>query len=150
MDKDHEIRLSGPFRVFDSSGRAWELSGMRIVDESYGIIDVFVDVAESAEGESLHEDALVIGQIMARLRWLGYAGPDFGLADAGLQDDRLIVLEAPEEFGMFAARLGWKNLAAVYAQQESDRENADPAFGPASDREVQTVFNDLMQRLMAK
>jgi hypothetical protein len=147
MDSENVIHLSGPFSVTDSSGRAWDLHGIRIFDEGYGIIDVYVDFVSSMEDEPLYEDTFLIGQIMSRLCALGYAGPDFGPGDHGLQDDRLIVLEAPEEFGRFAASKGWKNLAEEYAEDYDE----GASFGDVmTDPVSQTVFSALMRKLGVK
>lgn len=145
MDSENLIQLSGPFSVTDSSGRAWDIQGIRIFDEGYAIIDVYIDFVSSMEDEPLYEDALLIRQIMARLRFLGYVGPDFGAGDPGLQDDRLIVLEAPEEFGHFAARKGWKNLAEAYVDDE-----AAMSGDIISDSVAQAAFSDLMRRLKVR
>lgn len=142
MDTDNTIRLSGPFHVTDSLGRGWQLGGIRIFDEGYGIIDVYVDIVEPVEDDALHEDPLVIRQIMSRLRNLGYAGPDFGLGAPGLQDERLIVLEAPEAFSGFAATKGWKDLAEDYVEG-NDSSAGDNIIDPAS----HAVFSALMCRL---
>ncbi|OGB24488.1 MAG: hypothetical protein A3I66_10795 [Burkholderiales bacterium RIFCSPLOWO2_02_FULL_57_36] len=139
MNSENEIQLSGPFSIFDSSGRTWEIKAIRIFDESYGIIDVYVDVIVSMEDEPLYEDPLVVKQLLARLRFLGYAGPDFGPGDRGLQDDKLIVLEAGEEFGSFAASKGWKNLAEAYVDDED-----------ADDSHSRNLFSALMQKLQVK
>jgi hypothetical protein len=139
MDTDNIIRLSGPFRVTDSFGRNWQLDGIRIFDEGYSIIDVYVDIAEPVEDDALHEDPLVIRQIVSRLRSVGYVGPDFGLGDPGLQDERVIVLEAPEAFSNFAATKGWKDLAEDYV----DGAAPDILVDPASD----AVYAALMRRL---
>lgn len=139
MNSENEIRLCVPFSIFDSSGRAWEIKGMRIFDESYGIIDVYVDFASSMEDELLHEDAVVIKQLLAKLRFLGYTGPDFGPGDPGLHDDRLIVLEAGEEFCAFAASKGWKNLAEAYFDDQEE-----------SDSSSRQLFSALMRKLQAK
>lgn len=144
MDSENVIQLSGPFNVTDSLGRLWKLNGIRIYDEGYGIIDVYVDFVSSMDGEPLYEDALLIAQILARLRALGYTGPDFGPGDAGMQDDKLIVLEAPEEFGRFAASKGWKNLAAQYAE---DGDDSAAAHDFLADPTAQIVYAALMQRL---
>lgn len=144
MDNENVIQLSGPFIINDSSGRAWNLNGIRIFDEGYGIIDVYVDFASSMDDEPLYEDPAVIRQIMARLRALGYEGPDFGPGDPGLQDDKLIVLEAPEEFSRFAASKGWKNLADDYADRwDDDASSADIMFDPVA----HAVFSELMRKL---
>ncbi|HEY0844231.1 MAG TPA: hypothetical protein VGE12_02625 [Noviherbaspirillum sp.] len=141
MDSENVIQLSGPFRINDSLGRTWEVLAIRIYDEGYGIIDVYVDLKESMEDQPLYEDPLVVEQVLARLRTLGYDGPDFGPGDPGQQDDRLIVLEAPEEFGDFAASKGWKNLAEEY-------EDIAAASGDAiMDPLAQATFDALMQRL---
>lgn len=147
MDSENIIRLSGPFHVNDSLGRTWEVRAIRIYDEGYGIIDVFVDLAASMEDEPLYEDPLVIRQILSRLRALGYDGPDFGPGDAAMQDDKLIVLEAPEEFGQFAASKGWKNLAEEYVD---DGACAAASADAIADPVAQAAFDALMRRLAVK
>ncbi|WP_420473965.1 hypothetical protein [Noviherbaspirillum sp. ST9] len=147
MDNDNVIPLSGPFRIHDSMGRTWTVQSIRIYDEGYGIIDVYVDMEASMEDDPLHNDPLVIRQILSRLRALGYDGPDFGPGDAGLQDDRLIVLEAPEEFTRFAASKGWKNLAEAYADDELP---ATVAGDDQVDPLALAAFDALMRRLAVK
>jgi hypothetical protein len=147
MDSENVIRLSGPFRINDSAGRTWNVHAIRIYDEGYGIIDVYVDLDDSMEDEPLYEDPQVILQILARLRMLGYDGPDFGPGDPGLQDEKLIVLEAPEEFGYFAASKGWRNLAEEYAEEGADAVTSGDATINAHAR---AAFDALMQRLGVK
>jgi hypothetical protein len=147
MDSENIIQLSGPFPITDSAGRTWNVRGIRIYDEGYGIIDVYVDLDDSMEEEPLYEDALVIRQILSRLRALGYEGPDFGPGDPGLQDDKLIVLEAPEEFGYFAAVKGWKNLAEEYGEGSI---NTMDSVDATPDPQAQATFDTLMQRLGVK
>ncbi|MES2740096.1 MAG: hypothetical protein V4754_03990 [Pseudomonadota bacterium] len=118
MTNDTDIQLSGPFKATDGAGRADDIKGIRIFDEGYGIIDVYVDFAAVIE-PGLYKDKALIGQVLARLRSLGYVGPDFGHGDLGLQDKKLIVLEAPEQFNAFAASKGWKNLAEQFGDDES-------------------------------
>jgi hypothetical protein len=120
MKNDNDIQLSGPFKITDGAGSAHDVSGIRIFDEGYGIIDVYVDFAHDIGDLHLYRDAVVLRQIMAKLRGLGYQGPDFGHGDLGLQDDKLVVLEAPEEFNGFAALKGWKNLAEEFDEDEDD------------------------------
>lgn len=146
MDSENIIRLSGPFSITDSLGRTWKARAIRIYDEGYGIIDVYVDLDTSMEGDPLYEDPLVIRQILSRLRMLGYDGPDFGPGDPGQQDDKLIVLEAPEEFGYFAARKGWKNLAEEFADDDEHRSSGDATPDPLA----RAAFDALMQRLGVK
>ena len=117
MTTDTDIQLSGPFKAVDSSGRSHDVKAIRIYDEGYGIIDVFVDFAKPVEAGAYKDKALV-KQIIDRLRALGYVGPDFAHSDPGLQDSKLIVLEAPEEFNAFAASKGWKNLAEEFDDDE--------------------------------
>lgn len=151
MDSDNIIRLSGPFDIVDSLGRTWHVGGIRIYDEGYSIIDVYVDVDDSREDDALHEDPIVIAQILARLHELGYDGPDFGHADPGLQDDRLIVLEAPEAFSGFAASKGWRNLAEEYADGSGDEYGDETPPGElVADPASQAVYSALMQRLTRK
>lgn len=117
MNNDTDIQLSGPFKATDGAGRAHDVKAIRIFDEGYGIIDVYVDFAAALD-PAAGKDKKLIGQILARLRSLGYAGPDFGLGDPGLQDKKLIVLEAPEQFNAFAAAKGWKNLAEAFDDED--------------------------------
>lgn len=120
MNNQTDIQLSGPFSARDSSGQMRDIKGIRIFDEGYGMIDVYVDFASGFADDPLHTDEVLIGAILNRLRLLGYRGPDFGLADAALQDDRLIVLQAPEPFNDFAASKGWRNLAEEFADDDED------------------------------
>jgi hypothetical protein len=116
MTTDSDILLSGPFKASDSTGRAHDVKAIRIFDEGYGIIDVYVDFAAPIDG-ALYKDQVLARQIVDRLRALGYKGPDFGHSDPGLQDRKLIVLEAPEEFAVFAKSKGWKNLAEEFGDE---------------------------------
>jgi hypothetical protein len=118
MSENTDIQLSGPFSAKDSSGQSRDISAIRIVDESYGMIDVYVDLRYSMEEDRLFDDLVLIKNISAHLRGIGYAGADLTKGDAGLQDDKLIVLEAPEAFNPFAERHGWKNLAAEFAEDD--------------------------------
>jgi hypothetical protein len=113
MTTDTDIQLSGPFKAADSSGRSHDVKAIRIFDEGYGIIDVYVDFATPI-AVGLYKDKALVGAIIDRLRALGYVGPNFGHSDPGLQDSKLIVLEAPEEFSDFAKKKGWKNLAEEF------------------------------------
>ena len=145
MDNDTNIELSGPFTVRDCSGNARDITAIRIFDEGYGIIDVYVHMAVSMEGDRLYEDSVLVGQIMKRLRSLGYAGPDFGHGDLGLQDDQVIVLEAPEAFNAFATSRGWKNLAEEFAEEESDAA-VDGASAPGAST---ALLDALMRKFKA-
>lgn len=113
MTTDTDIQLSGPFKASDSSGRSHDVKAIRIFDEGYGIIDVYVDFAQPIES-GLYKDKALVGNIIDRLRALGYVGPNFEHSDPGLQDSKLIVLEAPEQFSDFAKNKGWKNLAEEF------------------------------------
>jgi hypothetical protein len=86
------------------------VKAIRIFDEGYGIIDVYVDFKAPLD-PGAYKDSVLVRQIIDRLRTLGYKGPDFGHSDPGLQESTIIVLEAPEEFAAFAKSRGWKNLA---------------------------------------
>ena len=94
-------------------------------------IDVYIDFTSAIGKERLYEDKVLIAQVLGQLRKIGYVGPDFGHGDLGLQDDKLIVLEAPEEFNAFAANKGWKNLADEFADEE-DGADADDSNGQAA------------------
>jgi hypothetical protein len=133
MKNDNDIQLSGPFKINDASGNAHDVAGIRIFDEGYGIIDIYVDFVRGVGDLQLYRDAVAIRQILAKLRSLGYQGPDFGHGDLGLQDDKLVVLEAPEEFNGFAARKGWKNLAEEFDEDEDDLSAGDTASGTQLD-----------------
>jgi hypothetical protein len=110
MTTDSDIELSGAFQAKDGSGRTLDVKNIRIFDEGYGIIDVYVEFKTRLE-PGAYKDELLVRQLVDRLRAVGYKGPDFGHSDPGLQESRLIVLEAPEEFAAFAKSRGWKNLA---------------------------------------
>lgn len=145
MTNDTDIQLSGPFKITDGSGNAHDVAGIRIFDEGYGIIDVYVDFVRGIGELHLFEDAAVIRQVLARLRGLGYQGPDFGHGDLGLQDDKVIVLEAPEEFNAFAAGKGWRNLAEEFDEDEGDE---DDGGGPA-DSASRTQLDALLRKFKA-
>jgi hypothetical protein len=110
MTTDSNIELSGPFQAKDSNGRTLDVKAIRIFDEGYGIIDIYVEFANKLD-PSAYKDTVLVRQIIDRLRAIGYKGPDFGHSDPGLQEARVIVLEAPEEFASLAKSRGWKNLA---------------------------------------
>lgn len=145
MDDDTNIELCGPFTVRDSSGNARDIEAIRIFDEGYGIIDVYVHLAHSTQGDVLFDDAVLIGQIMQRLHQLGYDGPDFGHGDLGLQDDKLIVLEAPEAFNTFAAGRGWKNLAEEFPDDDAEA----MARGHIGTSPSSTLLDALMRKFKA-
>ena len=117
MTTDTDIQLSGPFKATDSSARSHDVKAIRIFDEGYGIIDVYVDFAAPV-APGLYKDRALVGQIIDRLRTLGYVGPNFEHSDPGLQESKVIVLEAPEEFSEFAKKKGWKNLAEEFDDEE--------------------------------
>jgi hypothetical protein len=110
MTTDSDIELSGPFQAKDANGRTLDVKSIRIFDEGYGIIDVYVKFKDRLD-PGAYKDPVLVRAIIERLRAVGYKGPDFGHSDPGLQESRLIVLEAPEEFAPFAKAKGWKNLA---------------------------------------
>jgi hypothetical protein len=116
MKNDTDILLSGPFQALDSTGRKHDVAGIRIFDEGYGVIDVYVDFAKPIEA-GLYKDRVLTSNIVAQLRGLGYKGPDFGHGDPVLQERKLIVLDAPEEFCAFAKTKGWKDLAEDFEDE---------------------------------
>lgn len=151
MNNETDIPLSGPFDVTDATGQTRKIQAIRIFDEGYGIIDVYIDFAASIQGQRLYQDATLVGQILARLRSLGYVGPDFGHGDLGLQDDKLIVLEAPEEFNAFAASKGWKNLAEEFADDFPDASDiASEADFSADDRQADSASKTQLDALLRK
>lgn len=115
MSNDTDIILCSKFAAKDSGGREHQIKQIRIPDEGYGILDVYVDFAAALE-PGLYRDRTLVGDIMAKLRSLGYKGPDFSHSDPGLQERKLIVLEAPEEFCAFAKHHGWKDLAEEFGE----------------------------------
>ena len=145
MNDDIQLTLSGPFSAKDSSGQVREISAINIVDESYGVIDVHVNLRHPMEGDPLFNDLQLIRHISAHLRTLGYVGPDLKVGDAGLQDDQVIVLEAPEEFNAFAERHGWKDLAAEFD------DDLDDALDEASSASAPTEqLNALLRQFQKK
>lgn len=113
MSNNTDIEICGSFKATDSTGKEHSIKGIRIYDEGYGIIDVFVDFAAPMEAGTFRDKTLV-QQILSQLRKIGYVGPDFEATDPSLQERKMIVLEAPEEFCQFAKTKGWKNLAEEF------------------------------------
>lgn len=113
MNQDTDIQLSGAFTASDSSGRAINIKSIRIFDEGYGVIDLYVDLAAPASA-GLHRDQKLIAEISARLRTLGYKGPDLTAGDPVIQENRLVVLDTPDEFLPFAVQKGFKDLTSDF------------------------------------
>lgn len=113
MNQDTDIKLSGPFKATDGAGRAIDIKALRIFDEGYGVIDLYVDLAAPAS-DGLHKDRKLLAEISAHLRSLGYAGPDVTAGDPVVQEKKLIVLDTPDEFLPFAVRKGWKDLTSEF------------------------------------
>ena len=113
MTTDTDIILSGPFSATDGAGRTCQIKAIRIVDESYGVLDVYVDVGAPLEAGA-HADRALIEAISAQLRSLGYKGPALTPGERALQERRLIVLDAPDAFLAFAKSKGWTDLAAEF------------------------------------
>ncbi|MHA4867330.1 hypothetical protein ACXZ1M_06475 [Duganella sp. PWIR1] len=109
MNNDTDIQLSGPFKATDGSNRAHDAKAIRIFDEGYGAIEVYVDFNAPISG--LHKDKSLIASVVAQLRTVGYKGPELTAGDPVLQEARLLVLESPDEFATFAASKGWKDLS---------------------------------------
>lgn len=116
MNQDTDIQLSGPFKALDGSGRTVDIKSLRIFDEGYGVIDLYVDLAALAN-DGLHKDQKLIAEISARLRALGYNGPDLAPGDPVIQEKRLVVLDTPDEFLSFAVRKGFKDLTAEFDEE---------------------------------
>lgn len=115
MSADTDIKLSGPFKATDSSKRAHDAKAIRIFDEGYGAIDVYVDFDKPISG--LHKDKALIAAVVAQLRTLGYKGAALTAGDPVLQEAKLLVLEAPDDFNSFAASKGWKDLAEEFGDE---------------------------------
>ena len=113
MSQDPDIQLSGPFKAVDGNNRTIDIKSIRIFDEGYGVIDLYVDLAAPAS-DGLHRDKKLIGEISAQLRKLGYSGPDLTAGDPVIQEKRLIVLDTPDEFLPFAVRKGFKDLTSEF------------------------------------
>lgn len=138
-----QLTLSGPFAAKDSSGQVRDISAIKIFDEGYGVIDVHVYLGHPMDGDPLFNDVVLIRHISAHLRQLGYAGPDLIVGDAGLQEEQVIVLEAPEAFNTFAERHGWKDLAAEF-DDDLDEEGTSPIAAPSEQ------LNALMRKFQNK
>ena len=144
MKNETDIELCGAFTVRDASGNARDIEAIRIFDEGYGIIDVYVHMVVSMEGDRLYLDKVLVAQVMAKLHQIGYVGPDFSHGDLGLQDEKLIVLEAPEAFNAFAASRGWKDLAEEFAEDDFD-----PMAGTEASTPSPTLLDALMNKFKA-
>ena len=77
--------------------------------------------------DPLPEDTILIHNITLHLQSLGYVGPDLLVGDVALQDDKLIVLEAPEAFNVFAESRGWKDLSSEFDEEDDDVDAVAPA-----------------------
>jgi len=113
MTQDTDIQLSGPFKAVDGNGRTVDIKSIRIFDEGYGVVDLYVDLAAPAT-DGLHKDRKLISEIGTHLRTLGYHGPDLKPGDPVLQEKRLLVLDTPDEFLPFAVRKGFRDLSSEF------------------------------------
>ena len=77
---------------------------------------MYVDFAAPIE-PGLYKDKALVGKVSTGCARSATRGPNFGHSDPGLQDRKLIVLEAPEEFSAFAKSKGWKNLAEEFDEE---------------------------------
>ncbi len=113
---DKEIKIghtgpySGPASSYGQIGKTIE-AFFKSVNEAGGVNGRKINFITRDDGYSPPKMVELVRQLVDRLRTLGYKGPDFGHSDPGLQESKLIVLEAPEEFTAFAKSRGWKNLA---------------------------------------
>ncbi|WP_344762804.1 hypothetical protein [Actimicrobium antarcticum] len=140
MNNDTDIQLCGSFTAKDSSGNLREISMIRIFDEGYGMIDVYVDLRHAMNDDPLSEDAVLIHHITKHLHGLGYVGPDLIAGDIALQDDKLIVLEAPEDFIVFAESRGWKNLAEEFADDDEISDEQAASVAPAASAQLDALL----------
>ena len=69
-----DIELSGPFKATDGNGQTHDVKAIRIFDEGYGIIDVYVDFAKPIDA-GLYKDKVLVKQIIDRLRDLRASRP---------------------------------------------------------------------------
>ena len=113
MTQNTDIQLSGPLKATDGSGRAIDIKSIRIFDEGYGVVELYVDLKAPAP-DGLHRDKKLIAEISAHLRTLGYKGPDLSAGDPVIQEKRLIVLDTPDEFLPFAVGKGFKDLTSEF------------------------------------
>ncbi|MEO8600524.1 MAG: hypothetical protein ABI656_11920, partial [bacterium] len=74
------------------------------------------------------------------------------------QDDKLIVLEAPEEFNVFAASKGWKNLAEEFPEDDSHQDwsqdfpesHATDSSAASGNRQTESASKIQLDALMRK
>ncbi len=112
--RDHkpDIELHGPFQATDKKGLFWNVTRLSINAEGY-IPDVRIDLDSSYEGEALYDDAVFIGQVMDKLRSIGFSGEPFDRAELGMQGRDYLMLEPSKDFREFALTRGWVDLSKV-------------------------------------
>lgn len=115
MSNDTDIILCAAFEVADSTKAVHKVRQIRIFDEGYGMLDVYADFAAPL-AQGLHRDRGLLAGLNDKLKSLGYTGPALPLGDSALQERKLLVLEAPEEFCGFAKRHGWKDLSEEFGE----------------------------------
>lgn len=100
------IELSGPCQIQDSRGVLHRVDSIWTARESY-IPDVLVCLRHGADDDDHHDDhedhdlwddEVFLQGVMARLRDVGYTGPDFGRGELGAQSSSRVSLEPCDEF----------------------------------------------------
>lgn len=102
--------LIGEGTAKDENGHEHKIK-VELEDSGY-IPDVYVTLlSPHNKDHSFFDDTVFIRNIFLNvIRPAGYAGPIFGRAELGMQDDDFIVLEPREGFREFAESKGFKDL----------------------------------------
>ena len=97
------ITIKEDVKIKDCNGTTRVVT-LKMKREAY-IGDLYIYFKERAEdknGYHLSDDTVLIKGVMAYLKKRGYKGPKFSRAEMGMQGDKLVILEPPEEFEIWA------------------------------------------------
>lgn len=106
----------------DSTGAAWSIRAS--LETSDYCCDLYCQLTRRGQGGqetplnglTFCNDGAFNRAVLARLKELGYAGPDFGHAEMGMQSETTVTLETTREFAEFAhEKFGWTYAEGMQA-----------------------------------
>ena len=103
MSKEDMILIKEGLKLKDSDGTPRVVT-LKMNKEAY-IGDLYIYFKEKAvdkKGYHLMDDEVLIDGVMKTLKKMGYKGPVFGRAESGMQENKVVILEPPEEFEIWA------------------------------------------------
>lgn len=107
-----------------SCGSPVKILSIKIERKGY-IPDVYVRVQSPRDGRLLAEDETFCKGVMRLLRKAGYAGPEFGRAELGMQTENCVALEPCRSFYAFARSKGFVDLGWLEQQNASKSDTPD-------------------------